>query len=92
LANPNVKAFAAVYRDQLGLTDRQIDLIVGLQPKREYLYLAGGRTRVVAPRFPPYLLAALRSDSKVQERFDLWSGSGSRDWEDGYLKEVAGNA
>ncbi len=92
LANPDVKAFAAVYRDQLGLTDRQIDLIVGLQPKREYLYLAGGRTRVVAPRFPPYLLAALRSDSKVQERFDLWSGSGSRDWEDGYLKEVAGNA
>lgn len=88
LANPDVRAFAGVYRDKLGLTDEQIDLIAELQPKREYLYIAGGRTRVVAPVFPPRLLGALRSDARAQERFDVWSGSQDPQWQEGYLREV----
>lgn len=89
LANPDVRAFATVYRDKLGLTDEQIDLIAGLQPKREYLYVSGGRTRVVAPIFAPRLLAALRSDSRAQQIYDRWTLSKEPDWQEGYLQEVS---
>ncbi len=88
-ANEKVAENSAIYREKLGLNDRQIDLIKSLTPKSEYLYIAGGRTRLLAPRFPARVIAALRSDAKAQERFDVWKQSGKPGWERLYVDEMS---
>lgn len=88
LPNPSVLTQAAVYKDKLGLTDEQLEIIKTGKPKGEVILIRDGRTRVLDTTVTPEALALLRADTEADEVFKTWRESNDADWRMGYVNEM----
>lgn len=88
-ANPKVESHRAVYKKFFALEDHQIDELKKIIPKREYLLVQNGNSRVLKTEFNSECLAYLRSEEHVLKIFDRHKASGRPDWKQTYLAEVA---
>lgn len=70
LPNPQALASRDVYKEFLGLTDSDVELIRALTPKRHYLLWQDGRKRVLDGHMSPEVLALTRSDALARDTFD----------------------
>lgn len=88
LHNKKIETHRHHYRDNFGFEDHQIDMIAKLQPKRDYLLVQDGRTRVMTTEFTPAALAYLRSEKAVLNVFDKHAAANEAGWQQAYLNEV----
>jgi type IV secretion/conjugal transfer VirB4 family ATPase len=88
LHNKKIETHREHYRDNFGFEDHQIDMISELQPKRDYLLVQDGHTRVMTTEFTPAALAYLRSEKAVLNVFDKYSAANELGWQKEYLNEV----
>jgi type IV secretion system protein VirB4 len=88
LHNKKIESHRHHYRDNFGFEDHQIDMIAGLQPKRDYLLIQDGHARVMTTEFTPAALAYLRSEKAVLNVFDKHEASNEPEWKRDYLNEV----
>lgn len=89
LKNPKVESHRKSYRKNFALEDHQIDMISTLQPKRDYLLVQNQQARVLTTKFTPETLAYLRSEETVLATFEKHRASGSANWHEEYLAEIA---
>lgn len=92
LANAHVHAQRRLYVERLGLTEAQLARIRDLRPGGEAYVMQPGRAWVLQCRFPPPLLAALRSDPLAQRLFRRVQAQGGDDWIDRYLAQASAGA
>lgn len=89
---PNANAFASeeLYRDKFGLNETQLNQIRIALPKRDYVIVQPGMTRVVEMRFPREVIACIRSDTKANATFDrhYLTRFANPDWKQHYLEEM----
>ena len=90
LANPHVHAQRRLYVERLGLTEAQLARIRDLRPCGEAYVMQPGRAWRVQCRFPPAVLAALRSDPAAQRLFLGVQAQGGADWIERYLAQAGG--
>jgi type IV secretion/conjugal transfer VirB4 family ATPase len=88
LHNKKIETHREHYRNNFGFEDHQIDMISDLQPKRDYLLVQDGHTRVMTTEFTPAALAYLRSEKAVLNVFDKYSAANEPGWQQEYLNEV----
>lgn len=88
LHNKKIETHRHHYRDNFGFEDHQIDMIAELQPKRDYLLVQDGHTRVMTTEFTPAALAYLRSEKAVLNVFDKHAAANEPGWQQDYLNEV----
>jgi type IV secretion system protein VirB4 len=88
LYNKKVESHRADYRSKLGLDDHQIDMVAKLQPKRDYLLIQDGVSRVMTTHFTPEVLAYLRSEKAAMNIFDQLEEEGKEGWQTEYLARV----
>lgn len=88
LYNNKVEAHRSAYKENFALEDHQIDMIAGLQPKREYLLIQNGKSRILRTDFTPEVLAYLRAEEKVQQRFIEHQRSGELNWQENYIADT----
>lgn len=87
---PNDAAYAHydLYKEKFGLNAAQIDRIKTAERKVNYYIVTPGLSRMAAVRFPPEILAVLRSDAKAQKVFNRHYASGKEDWIHNYVEEM----
>lgn len=87
---PNMQAFDSidVYRDMLGLSHAEVEVIRSARQKREYFIVQDDRRRLVDVNLPPDILSLTRSDPKAKTIFERHMDSGHRDWLSNYMQEV----
>lgn len=91
---PNPKAttasLAKQYMGAFGVSDTQLDLIAGAVPKSEYcvFQMQANFFRVCIAKFPPEIVACLRSDVKSQAVFDRYYDPEDPQWKVKYLEAV----
>ncbi|MFC5550216.1 VirB4 family type IV secretion system protein [Massilia aerilata] len=88
LHNKKIETHRHHYRNNFGFEDHQIDMIAELQPKRDYLLVQDGHTRVMTTEFTPAALAYLRSEKAVLNVFDKHAAANEPGWQKDYLNEV----
>ena len=91
LANANANAHLDLYVKQFGLNVKQVAKIRGATPKRHYYMVTPICSRMVDMKFPPGMLACLRSDTLAQRLFDQHRTSGRPDWKRSYIEEISGS-
>jgi type IV secretion system protein TrbE len=79
----------AVYVDELGLKEEQVQLIAQAVPRRDFLLMQGETVRSIELSLSKFELAVLRSDTNAQIALDRHLHSGHPDWIDRYLKEMS---
>jgi type IV secretion system protein VirB4 len=89
LYNKKADSHRSDYKTKIGLEDHQIDMISSLQPRRDYLLVQDGVSRVMTTHFTPEILAYVRSEKSVMNLFDRLESSGETDWKEQYLAKVA---
>lgn len=89
LFNKKVEPHRKAYKENFGLEDHHVDLVGLLQPKRDYLLIQNGKSRILRSNFDREALAYLRSEETVLKRFHEHERSGVRDWQEKYLAEVS---
>lgn len=89
LPNGEAMAHLDVYRDKFGLTEAQVRAIAAAAPKREYYLANRSHARMLQARFPPEVLAWLRSDARALEIFERERRAGGERWRERYLEQVA---
>lgn len=91
---PNQKAASAElarkYREAFGVNDTQLDLVASATPKVEYCLFQpqSGLFRVAQARFPPEIVACLRSDAKSQAILNRYYDPKDEQWKEKYLAAV----
>lgn len=90
LANTRAESHRDYYKRLFALTDEQVDDIKTLTPQREYMLVTNGTSRVMKMVLDKQSLAYLRSEIKLQNRFDEVAGSGTADWKQRYLDYAKG--
>ncbi len=88
LPNANAGLQAALYQGRFGLNENQISRIATGVGKGNYYFVTPGRSRLVHARFPPAILACLRSDPRAQALFESYPREPG--WELGFVAELAG--
>jgi type IV secretion system protein VirB4 len=90
---PNTQAereLGQKYKQAFGVNDNQLALIANAKPREEYCIFQPqtGVFRVVNARFPPEIVAALRSDSQSQALFNKLYDPEDQSWKAKYLDQV----
>lgn len=71
LPNPSVMAHLDLYRDKFQLNDEQIERIRTAKRKVQYYFVnPEGMSRMVNVKFPPEMLACLRSDQLARMKYE----------------------
>jgi type IV secretory pathway VirB4 component len=78
------------YKRAFGVNDVQLDIIARARPQREYcvFHPQTGLFRVVDARFPPQIVAALRSDAQSRALFHELYTPQEASWKERYLDQV----
>jgi type IV secretion system protein VirB4 len=86
----SVEQTAAIYRDLFNLNDAQLGLLSGAMPKRDYLIVKPGLTRLVTAAMPRVLLAINDATSRegMVERAQEFARTGGAGWELRFVREV----
>jgi type IV secretion/conjugal transfer VirB4 family ATPase len=88
--NDSVSATAPILRELFNLNDAQLELLAAAVPKRDYLLVKPGMTRLVQATMPRVLVAineaTVRADRRQQA--EAAAQSGAVDWQSKYLEEV----
>lgn len=92
LSNPNARASADLYIKRFGLNEVQLERIRTAIPKRQYYVSTPTMSRMVEARFPPGILAFLRSDAHAQKVFDETRQLFPDKWMDVYYDRIKENA
>ncbi|WP_026332061.1 VirB4 family type IV secretion system protein [Thioalkalivibrio sp. ALE16] len=92
LANPNARASKELYKSRFGLSDAQIERIRTAIPKKQYYIVDNTKARMVEAKFPPRVLAYLRSDGKAQKVFDMAKSSHPEQWKEIYHDRMQDDA
>lgn len=87
--NDSVTALAPIYRQLFNLNDAQLGLLSSAVPKRDYLLLKPGMTRLVQASMPKILIAMNEgaANSSVRERAYELSATAADGWQQGFMKE-----
>ncbi|MBU6504118.1 MAG: hypothetical protein KGQ63_00395 [Betaproteobacteria bacterium] len=88
LPNRQARVHRDLYRGQFGLNDAQIARIEHAQDKCHYYVNTPEESHLLEVRFPPRLLAWLRSDARAQALFEQHRLSGRKDWMEAYLSDM----
>lgn len=88
LPNSDIGSQAKGYKESLGLTDEQLEIIANAKPKAEVVLIRAGRTRVLNVRIPPEGLALLRADAEADDVFERWRHSEDPEWRMKYVDEM----
>ncbi len=88
--NESISATGHIYRALFNLNDAQLELLAGAVPKRDYLLLKPGMTRLVQASMPPLIIAINEGTARpdIRERAMLASLQGDAGWELAFIKEV----
>lgn len=88
--NDSISATGHIYRALFNLNDAQLDLLAAAVPKRDYLLLKPGMTRLVQASMPPLIIAINEGTARpdIRERAMLASLQGDAGWEMSFIKEV----
>lgn len=88
--NDSVAATAPILRRLFNLNEAQIDLLAGAVPKRDYLLLKPGITRLVQANMPRVVIAINEGTTRREFRklAEEASQSGIAGWENKFLEEV----
>ncbi|MDO9099468.1 MAG: type IV secretion system protein VirB4, partial [Caldisericota bacterium] len=88
--NDSVAANAPILRKLLNLNDAQLDLLAGAVPKRDYLLLKSGMTRLVQASMPRVVIAINEGTGRpdIRKLAVEASKSGISGWEMKFLREV----
>lgn len=91
LPNANALANEDLYRDKFGLNASQINSIRMAIPKRNYLIVQPGLTRMIDLPLPKEVISCLRSDTKANKVFNRhYAGRDKNpDWRIDFLSEVS---
>lgn len=89
LPNPNAYAHRDLYMKKFGLNETQVNDIRNAIPKSNYYIVTPLLSRMVYCRFPPKVLACLRSDTRAQNIFDELEKSGIDNWQFKYIEEMS---
>ncbi len=87
LPNPHAHAQQHLYRELLGLGASDLDRIAQATPHRHYFVRTPRGGHVLDVRFPPALLAHLRSDARALRRFEE-ARRGGEAWAARYLESM----
>lgn len=87
--NDSVTALAPIYRQLFNLNDAQLALLSGAVPKRDYLLIKPGITRLVQASMPRILIAMNEgaSHSHIREKAYELAASGGEGWQADFMKE-----
>jgi len=89
---PNANAFAneRLYTEKFGLNQSQLNTIRTAVPKRNYLVVQPGLTRLIEMPLPKSVINALRSDTKANKIFDKHYARREKniDWQTDFLLEM----
>jgi type IV secretion system protein VirB4 len=88
LSNPSAEAHRAHYKEFFALEDRHVDMIKDLA-LGEYLIVQANHSRIYRTALTRKSLAYLRSEEQLQRLFSQHKNSGSADWRDRYIQDVA---
>lgn len=88
LKNTRVEAHREAYKRNFALQDHQVDMIATLKPKREYLLVQDDKTRVLTTEFTPEVLAYLRSEEHVLNKYHKFKAAGGDDWKERYIESL----
>jgi type IV secretion/conjugal transfer VirB4 family ATPase len=88
--NDSISATAGLYRDLFGLNDAQLNLLSNAVPKRDYLLLKPGMTRLVEASMPKLVIAINEATTRRDARDQAIEASRSGDpgWHLKYMREV----
>lgn len=88
--NDSVAAMAPLYRELFGVNDAQLALLSAAVPKRDYLLIKPGCTRLVQAHMPQIVTAINEGCSRadIREAGLRLAASGVKDWEMKFLREV----
>ena len=88
--NDSVAAMAPMYRELFGLNDAQLTLLSGAVPKRDYLLVKPGATRLVEASMPDILLAINEGTSResIRNKALELAHEGGNEWQIKFLEEV----
>lgn len=88
--NDSVAATSHILKALFNMNDAQLDLLSGAVPKRDYLIMKPGMTRLVQASMPGLLIAinegTVRPD--IREAARIGAASGIPNWQVDFLKEV----
>jgi type IV secretion/conjugal transfer VirB4 family ATPase len=87
--NDSVTALAPIYRQLFNLNDAQLALLSGAVPKRDYLLIKPGVTRLVQASMPRILIAINEGAAMTHIRetaYELAAGGGNG-WQSDFMKE-----
>lgn len=78
------------YKQAFGVNDNQLSIIANAKPREEYCIFQPqtGIFRVVSAKFPPEIVAALRSDSQSQALLNKLYDPKDQSWKKRYLDQV----
>lgn len=91
---PNPKATSAslakLYKSAFGVSDEQLSIIASAKPKTEYcvFQLQANFFRVCLAKFPPEIVACLRSDAESQALLAHYYDPSDPDWKERYVEAV----
>jgi type IV secretion system protein VirB4 len=88
LPNPNARASADLYMKRFGLNAEQVERIRTAIPKRQYYISTPTMSRMVEAKFPPGILAFLRSDAHAQKIFDETRQLFPEKWRSAYYDRI----
>lgn len=89
LPNPSVMAHLDLYRNKFQLNDEQIERIRTATRKVQYYFVnPEGMSRMANVRFPPEMLACLRSDQLAIQKYKEFRAKLVPDWEEQYIEEM----
>jgi type IV secretion system protein VirB4 len=88
--NDSLSATAPILRELFNLNEAQLDLLAAAVPKRDYLLVKPGMTRLVEATMPPVLIAineaTVRADCRTQA--EAAAASNILGWQAEFLREV----
>lgn len=91
MPNPQAeRGLGQQYKQAFGVNDNQLSIIANARPREEYCIFQPqtGMFRVVSAKFPPNIVAALRSDSQSQALLNKLYDPKDPSWKEKYLEQV----
>ncbi|MBA9846715.1 VirB4 family type IV secretion system protein [Ralstonia pickettii] len=89
LPNPSVMAHLDLYRDKFQLNSEQIERIRTAKRKVQYYFVnPEGMSRMVNVKFPPEMLACLRSDQLAKKKYEEFKAKLVPDWQEQFIEEL----
>ncbi len=88
--NDSVSTTGHIYRELFGMNDAQLSALANAVPKRDYLLLKPGLTRLVTAEMPRLVIAINEATTRrdLRELAQEAARSGNPDWQMNYIQEV----